>query len=203
MKDIVSPSEGIKKLLQTGDNSENLQIWIDLIIGPFKNYPKANWFEIHSVLNNEDTLAEEIFSNHPESFARLDFPITVAGLYGLEKDTSASACLSLDTNLNAEMVTELERHDVFNSKDGLVSSIKGTWEEVVEVYLKFLNKLTTIPIPIPEMPLNKKLSLADQEHELIKSALEKYKGKRRDAAKELGISERTLYRKMQEYKLFD
>ena len=43
------------------------------------------------------------------------------------------------------------------------------------------------------------LSLIDTEMELIKKALEKYKGKRKHAAKELGISERTLYRKIKEY----
>ncbi len=45
------------------------------------------------------------------------------------------------------------------------------------------------------------LSLADKEKELIQKALEKYKGKRKYAAKELGISERTLYRKIKEYNI--
>ena len=43
------------------------------------------------------------------------------------------------------------------------------------------------------------LSLEDQEKELICKALEKYSGKRKKAAEELGISERTLYRKIKEY----
>ncbi|MFV0376858.1 MAG: sigma-54 interaction domain-containing protein [Mangrovibacterium sp.] len=43
------------------------------------------------------------------------------------------------------------------------------------------------------------LSLADKEIELIRKALEKHKGKRKYAAQELGISERTLYRKIKEY----
>ncbi|MDX8338531.1 sigma-54 dependent transcriptional regulator [Draconibacterium sp. IB214405] len=43
------------------------------------------------------------------------------------------------------------------------------------------------------------LSLADKEIELIKKALEKHRGKRKYAAQELGISERTLYRKIKEY----
>ena len=40
------------------------------------------------------------------------------------------------------------------------------------------------------------LSLEQNEIEMIRKALEKYNGKRKDAAKELGISERTLYRKI-------
>jgi len=43
------------------------------------------------------------------------------------------------------------------------------------------------------------LSLEDKEIELIRKALEKHKGKRKYAAQELGISERTLYRKIKEY----
>lgn len=45
------------------------------------------------------------------------------------------------------------------------------------------------------------LSLEEREKELIKKALEKHRGKRKYAASELGISERTLYRKIKEYKL--
>ncbi len=45
------------------------------------------------------------------------------------------------------------------------------------------------------------LSLVDKEIELIKKALEKSGGKRKHAAKELGISERTLYRKIKQYNL--
>ena len=47
------------------------------------------------------------------------------------------------------------------------------------------------------------LSLEDTEKELIKKALQKHKGKRKYAASELGISERTLYRKIKEYNLTD
>jgi transcriptional regulator with PAS, ATPase and Fis domain len=45
------------------------------------------------------------------------------------------------------------------------------------------------------------LSLSDKEIELIKKALDKHNGKRKYAAGELGISERTLYRKIKEYNI--
>jgi len=45
------------------------------------------------------------------------------------------------------------------------------------------------------------LSLGENENELIRKALKKHKGKRKSAASELGISERTLYRKIKEYNL--
>jgi transcriptional regulator with PAS, ATPase and Fis domain len=45
------------------------------------------------------------------------------------------------------------------------------------------------------------LSLMQQEKKLIIKALNKHKDRRKDAAKELGISERTLYRKLKEFEL--
>jgi transcriptional regulator with PAS, ATPase and Fis domain len=52
-----------------------------------------------------------------------------------------------------------------------------------------------------EEVFDESLSLSDKEAELIKKALEKHDGRRRNAALELGISERTLYRKIKEYQL--
>ncbi len=47
--------------------------------------------------------------------------------------------------------------------------------------------------------IEESLSLQQKEMDLIKRALSKHKGKRKHAARELGISERTLYRKIKEY----
>jgi len=45
------------------------------------------------------------------------------------------------------------------------------------------------------------LSISEVEREMIAKALERHQGKRKLAAADLGISERTLYRKIKEYKL--
>lgn len=45
------------------------------------------------------------------------------------------------------------------------------------------------------------LNIMDKERELIIKALKKHRGKRKDAALDLGISERTLYRKLKEYNI--
>jgi len=58
----------------------------------------------------------------------------------------------------------------------------------------------TVQQPI-NLPVEESLSLEDREIELINKALDKSKGKRKNAAKELGISERTLYRKINEYNI--
>ena len=49
--------------------------------------------------------------------------------------------------------------------------------------------------------IEESLSLEDMEQELIKKALIKHRGRRKEAAKELGISERTLYRKIRQYEI--
>lgn len=50
-----------------------------------------------------------------------------------------------------------------------------------------------------EVFVEESLSLEEKEIELIKKALDKHNGKRKYAAQDLGISERTLYRKIKEY----
>jgi DNA-binding NtrC family response regulator len=47
--------------------------------------------------------------------------------------------------------------------------------------------------------IDESLSILDKEKELILKALKKHRNKRKDAATDLGISERTLYRKIKEY----
>ena len=56
-------------------------------------------------------------------------------------------------------------------------------------------------IHVQEVKSKENLSLQEKEIEMIKSSLEKHKGKRKGAANELGISERTLYRKIKQYNL--
>ncbi|SFT91565.1 transcriptional regulator [Lishizhenia tianjinensis] len=72
-------------------------------------------------------------------------------------------------------------NDYSSSKDDEVRIIEDDYEEHIEV--------------------EESLSLEDREKELIQKALEKHNGKRKYAAKELGISERTLYRKIKEFHL--
>jgi transcriptional regulator with PAS, ATPase and Fis domain len=56
-----------------------------------------------------------------------------------------------------------------------------------------------INIQDTEEIIEESLSLEDKEKELITKALDKHRGRRKHAASELGISERTLYRKIKEY----
>ncbi len=76
-------------------------------------------------------------------------------------------------NLNERFINNVEEKNKFDKRETFIEDT----EEIVE----------------------ESLSLKDKEIELITKALIKHKGKRKYAANELGISERTLYRKLKEY----
>jgi DNA-binding NtrC family response regulator len=64
--------------------------------------------------------------------------------------------------------------------------------------------ITNNALPYPdEFSQDIHFNLEEMEKQLIQSALTKYAGNRRMAAKVLGISERTLYRKITDYQLSD
>ena len=71
-------------------------------------------------------------------------------------------------------------------------------DEPVASHVRF-EPVEKVNIQDTEEFVEESLSLEDKEVELIRKALEKHKGKRKYAAQELGISERTLYRKIKEY----
>ena len=72
-----------------------------------------------------------------------------------------------------------------------------THEEPMTIEPDYMEIVPTAEVIHEHVPAS--LSLEQNEIEMIKRALEKYNGKRKDAAKELGISERTLYRKINEF----
>ena len=96
--------------------------------------------------------------------------------------------------------------DIEKEHEGIIKKLYTTGDE---------NPLDTDPHIVPQAPLRsnrdeerimdteeiveESLSLEEKEKELIKKALEKHNGKRKYAAQDLGISERTLYRKIKEY----
>jgi transcriptional regulator with PAS, ATPase and Fis domain len=97
-------------------------------------------------------------------------------------------------------------HDInlAESSTRVLQNLYNSNEQVVaESGQKFYDvKRQEIPeIEDTEEIVEESFSLQDKELELIKKALEKYNGKRKLAAQELGISERTLYRKIKQFDL--
>jgi len=92
----------------------------------------------------------------------------------------------LDTSTPKAISTNINN----NSNSGLISYKEETKKNDTEEY----------PF-IEDIVEDENLSLQDKEIEMIKKSLEKNSDKRKLAAKELGISERTLYRKIKQYNL--
>jgi len=103
-------------------------------------------------------------------------------LFDMKKDLTELKKITFDL-MQEEVKTHKTSTKVFDDlKDGNVTLIP--------------NKKTNDTIDVSQ-----DLSLFQQEKILIERALDKHKGKRKYAAKELGISERTLYRKIKEFHL--
>mgnify|MGYP006333147709 FL=1 len=94
------------------------------------------------------------------------------------------------TSINATVISPVEEEE-----DSFV------YVQDNEEDYKTVSSNTSVPLSSNVTMEKESLSLEQTEKELICRALEKHKGKRKDAAKELGISERTLYRKINEYKI--
>lgn len=100
------------------------------------------------------------------------------------------------------------RNDITELKKavyGIIPSEVGSQNTSVALqsYGEERNSPVIIDTNRQEIPVEEAMSLVDMEKQMITKALRKYKGRRRDAANELGISERTLYRKIKEYKIPD
>ena len=121
--------------------------------------------------------------------------------------------------LTMELMKSGNAKDVQKENEGLIQKIYGEDDydksqksKHLEV-LSISQKSDAIEPEIVSQPVQDKyhfaeeveeeetLSLHDKELELIKKSLERHQGKRKLAAAELGISERTLYRKIKQYDL--
>ncbi|WP_111309299.1 sigma-54 interaction domain-containing protein [Confluentibacter sediminis] len=119
--------------------------------------------------------------------------------------------------LTLELMKNGNTKDVEKNNESLIQKIYGNNEE--EDYEEAIDDSEVLSIPeqanitseisnkpdkyhfAEEIEEEETLSLHDKELELIKKSLERHDGKRKLAAAELGISERTLYRKIKQYDL--
>ena len=82
------------------------------------------------------------------------------------------------------------------------SQVNGNNDSGLEIFKEIKEDLTKQNFEHDQtIEIEESLSLLQQEKRLIIKALNKHKDRRKDAAKELGISERTLYRKLKEFEL--
>ncbi len=116
--------------------------------------------------------------------------------------------------LTMKLMESGKLEDVKDEHEGLIQKIYGDNDD--EQDIEDLNEEERNILQIPQNSSQEKedkyyfaeeieeeetLSLQDKELELIKKSLDRHGGKRKNAAEELGISERTLYRKIKQYDL--
>ncbi len=110
--------------------------------------------------------------------------------------------LKKDMNDLKHMVLEMAHQQNF-TPSGAAENLLPVYKNNPEPGLITPSYNASAPIMIhanePHQEVEESLMLADREKEFITKALKKHKSRRRDAANELGISERTLYRKIKEY----
>lgn len=117
-------------------------------------------------------------------------------LFDMKKDMNELKQLVNDI-MNDRDITVATRDNIYQSID--IDKTTGTQKE----HPLRVSNIKEENIQDTEIFEEESLSLEEKEKELIIKALEKNHGKRKLAANELGISERTLYRKIKEYELTD
>ena len=130
------------------------------------------------------------FNNEREILYKLFFDMKrdVTELKKLFFEVMQNPAMAHQNNAIMNQVKELQTHDLPGPV--LVTSPSQSTQPVVMHH----------PSDIHEhVEVEESLNIMDKEKELIIKALKKHRGKRKDAAMDLGISERTLYRKLKEY----
>jgi transcriptional regulator with PAS, ATPase and Fis domain len=130
-------------------------------------------FDMKNDLNDLKKLVVELLNNQGDFALSTDQAATVNRMYN-------------EINIGDSRILPSPKVETPNT------SIQGNFQAV--------NEVDTEDFEIHE-EIEESLSLENREKELIQKALDKHKGRRKNAADELGISERTLYRKIKEYEI--
>lgn len=156
-----------------------------------------NFLELIITLEKGNELNETIIANHIDKLPR---PQEVYN------NPNTAALIHLK-GVNAE---QIERELIYRT----LLELRNEVVELKQVVLKTVSTLANLSQQVPSLPASpetnpeqifknevQNLSLTELEKKAILIALEKNRGNRRAAAKLLGISERTLYRKLIDYSL--
>jgi transcriptional regulator with PAS, ATPase and Fis domain len=100
-------------------------------------------------------------------------------------------------NFNKESLINELKEDIMPSNAAHVSSTNTQ----PTVHLNHPQPIIIDKEPNSHYEVDESLNIMDKEKELILKALKKHRGRRKDASNDLGISERTLYRKIKEYNI--
>ncbi len=164
--------------------------------------PNAHTSNLPAVVEGDKK--EGDFSNEREILYKVLFDMK-GDLNDLKKLT-----LELLKNNDTEKVQEENENlirKIYGSNGEQIEEEETSSTEVLQLPETHIEPIVRPPIQedkyhfAEEIEEEETLSLQDKEIELIKKSLERNHGKRKAAASELGISERTLYRKIKQYDL--
>ncbi|SIQ88951.1 sigma-54 interaction domain-containing protein [Maribacter ulvicola] len=138
-------------------------------------------FDMKGDLNDLKKLTMELLKNNDSEKVQKDNENLIRKIYGNddEEDADIEHDTQEDSSINLLHLPEPKQEDT--------SIIQDSYEDKYHF--------------AEEIQEEETLSLQEKEVELIKKSLERNRGKRKAAATELGISERTLYRKIKQYDL--
>jgi transcriptional regulator with PAS, ATPase and Fis domain len=151
--------------------------------------------------NNLPVVINPIENNKDDNSIAEDRDVLYKALYELRKEFNDLKKLTIDLisnkntkelpNENLQLIEQIRKeNDDFENKSNieLIQIQQSTPDQNSYQYIETIEE-------------DESLSLHEKEIEMIKKSLEKNQNKRKLAAKELGISERTLYRKIKQYDL--
>jgi len=146
-------------------------------------------------LIDKDSVKEEAFNSEREILYKV--------LFDMKSDMNDLKKLVAQIMEKGSVSTDIEQEN-----EGLIKKLYATVDDLPVNAENLISNRTTVRkereeehILDTEEIVEESLSLEDKEIELIIKALDKHNGKRKYAAQDLGISERTLYRKIKEYNI--
>ncbi|MDB2599432.1 sigma 54-interacting transcriptional regulator [Flavobacteriaceae bacterium] len=171
-----------------------------------------------SVLERERSIKKETLINYLPNSQNSNLPAIIkkgqdSSDFSNEREILYKVLFDMKSDLNdlKKLTMELMKNDNMSefqkNNENLIQKIYEQDEEVKNYPIIDVNDNQTKEIKdnnyqyVQELDSQETLSLHDKELELIKKSLERHEGKRKLAAKELGISERTLYRKIKQFDL--
>ena len=159
--------------------------------------PDHNYSRLPVLAGGSGSVSQTEFANEREILYKLFFD--------MKKDVNELKKMFFDLLQNPSMAQHsgLYHNDMQTLKElNTVGSGNNYMQSSSPVILNSSNNNNNGNIQQHE-DVEESLSIVDKEKELIIKALKKHRGKRRDASLDLGISERTLYRKLKEYDIED
>ena len=182
-----------------------------------------NVAEQMSILEKERNLKSDTLNNYlPNKVSKL--PATLddvkedSSSFSSEREILYKVLFDMKNDLNdlkkltLEIMQGDDNSDIKEKNQGVINKIYGDDESydseeiensAVDLNIDLESKVKDKYEYVETIEEEETLSLQDKELEMIKQALIRTKGRRKNAAKELGISERTLYRKIKQHNIGD